>query len=239
MASVNEARNGREKREVLLYGTSANPPNGMTGHMGAVAFCRELFDEIWVLPVYQHIYSTKRQLAPFHHRVTMTELAVADMDRAQQDTGETSSKRAVVRVSEAERELFEHHAALTDKPEELRVGSIDLVRFLREKHPDLSFTMLLGADTFADLRAGKWKNGDELQRLVKLLVMSRKGFEPPQVELNGDEQQRIRFITIPALDDASSTRTRAIKDPDQLRRAVFPGVAEYIIKNKLYAFADS
>ncbi|KAJ0410356.1 hypothetical protein P43SY_002688 [Pythium insidiosum] len=211
----------------------------MSGHMGAVAFCRDLYDEIWVLPVYQHIYSSKRQLAPFHHRVKMTELAVADMDRMRQDTGEGSTRKAIVRVSEAERELFEYLAARTDKPEDLRVGSIDLVRFLREKYPAISFTMLLGADTFADLRAGKWKNGDELQQLVKLLVMSRKGYEPPAIELSDEERQRIGFITIPTLDNASSTRTRAIDDPIELGRAVLPSVADYIIENKLYAFASS
>lgn len=63
-------------RQVLLYGTSANPLTGLQGHMGAVAYCRQLVDEVWILPVYQHIYSTKRQLAPFHHRVNMCKLAI-------------------------------------------------------------------------------------------------------------------------------------------------------------------
>lgn len=63
-------------REVLLYGTSANPLTALKGHMGAVAYCRQFVDEVWVLPVYQHIYSSKRQLAPFDQRVRMCELAL-------------------------------------------------------------------------------------------------------------------------------------------------------------------
>lgn len=64
------------RRQILLYGTSANPPTALQGHMGVVAFCQPLFDEIWILPVYQHIYSTKRHLASFEHRVNMCQLAI-------------------------------------------------------------------------------------------------------------------------------------------------------------------
>lgn len=65
----------RQVRHVLLYGLSANPPTALQGHMGAVSYCRQFVDEVWLLPVYQHIYSSKRALAPFNHRVRMCELA--------------------------------------------------------------------------------------------------------------------------------------------------------------------
>lgn len=154
-------------------------------------------------------------------------------------------------VKECEHELFVHLAAQTDKPEELRIGSIDLIKFLLEKHPNTSFTMLLGADTYADLRAGKWKNGEELQQLVKLLVMDRKGVDTPwrQSAASSDgeeatsaaaseEELRVRFITIPSLSDLSSTQVRATKDVDTLKSYVGVDVAEYIVQNKLYEFAE-
>lgn len=160
---------------------------------------------------------------------------------------------ARVKVEEYERELFEHLAAQTDKPEELRIGSIDLIKFLLKKHPDTAFTMLLGADTYTDLRAGKWKNGEELQQLVKLLVMDRKGVDAPwrqsAVNSGGEEEegtsavvsleeQRVRFIVIPSLSDLSSTQVRATSDVDALKGFVGEDVAEYIVQNKLYAFAE-
>lgn len=158
---------------------------------------------------------------------------------------------ARVEVKEYERELFEHLAAQTDKPEELRIGSIDLIKFLLEKHPDTTFTMLLGADTYTDLRAGKWKNGEELQQLVKLLVMDRKGVDAPwrQSAANSGgeeeasavvplEEQRVRFIAIPSLSDLSSTQVRATSDVDTLKSFVGEDVTEYIVQNKLYAFAE-
>ncbi|KAF1334297.1 Nicotinate nucleotide adenylyltransferase, partial [Globisporangium splendens] len=218
-------------KEVLLYGTSANPPTGLQAHMGAVAHCRPLFDEVWLLPVYQHIYSSKRQLALFPHRVQMCKLAINVLPK---DNG------ALVKVQECERELFEHLSAQTDAPEELRIGSIDLIKYLREKHPDTSFTLLLGADTYNDLRAGKWKNGDELQTLVKLLVMDRKGVDAPSQQENADAKStdRVRFIHIPGLSDLSSTKVRATRDVDELRSFVGEDVAEYIVQHRLYGFAD-
>ncbi|CAN0395978.1 unnamed protein product, partial [Scytosiphon promiscuus] len=39
-----------------------NPPTGRDGHSGMVDYFVNLgrFDEIWVLPVYQHMFSAKR-----------------------------------------------------------------------------------------------------------------------------------------------------------------------------------
>lgn len=53
----------------LIAGTSANPPT--MAHRGIVQslVAQQLFDEIWVLPVYQHIFSDKRNnLADFDDR---------------------------------------------------------------------------------------------------------------------------------------------------------------------------
>lgn len=165
-------------------------------------------------------------------------------------------------VKEYERELFELLAAATDRPEELRIGSIDLVQFLRERNPDTAFAMLLGADTYADLRAGKWKSGDELQRLVSFLVMDRQGVDSPwhnqqsdgqpltedrdkqqteqteQGQGQGQEAPRVRFITVPGLSDVSSTLVRGTSDVERLRELVGADVAAYIMEHKLYAFAE-
>lgn len=66
-------------RRVLLFGLSANPPTGARGHMGLLAHCRALrFDEVWLLPVFRHIFASKRRLAPFRDRLAMLRLAVAD-----------------------------------------------------------------------------------------------------------------------------------------------------------------
>ena len=67
--------------KVLLYGLSANPPTGEGGHQGIVAHFAKEFDELWVMPVYKHIYQTKRELAAFENRVRMCEIAFMENPR--------------------------------------------------------------------------------------------------------------------------------------------------------------
>ncbi|KAG7397042.1 hypothetical protein PHYBOEH_001320 [Phytophthora boehmeriae] len=219
------------RREVLLFGLSANPPTGLQGHMGVVSHCRSLYDEIWLLPVYQHIYSSKRQLAPFHHRVEMCRLALQSLLDRQSDG-------AQLKVVEEEREMFESMAAKSDCPQQLRLGSIDLVQFLLQKHPDTNFTMLLGGDTYADLLAGKWKRGDELVQLVKLLVVDREGVESPWRQERGS-QDRVTYVNVPQLSDVSSTMVRGTADRAVLKKYLDSSVLDYMERNKLYAFVET
>lgn len=218
-------------REVLLFGLSANPPTGPTGHMGLVKHCRNLFDEIWLLPVYQHMYSSKRQLAPFKHRVEMCRLALESL-KTQEDGG------AELKVVEEERFMYDHAIAQSDKPEQLQLGSVDLIHYLLDKYRDTTFTLLLGGDTYLDLLAGKWKRGDELTKIVKLLVVDREGVESVWRE-QGTADDRVTYINVPQLSDVSSSIARALGDRAKAAQYLDPAVLDYIVQHKLYAFAKA
>ena len=57
-----------------------------------------------------------------------------------------------------------------------KVGSFDVLTAVREANPFASFSWCLGADTFADLRRGKWRNGAEFAALcTQLYVVPRLG----------------------------------------------------------------
>ncbi|CAH0482691.1 unnamed protein product [Peronospora belbahrii] len=222
-------------REVLLFGLSANPPTGSKGHMGVVKYCRPFYDDIWLLPVYQHIYSSKRKLAPFDHRVKMCRLALKTLE-SPQDHG------AELQVMEEEREMYQHMATKTANLQELHLGSIDLVYYLVNKYPDRRFTMLLGGDTYADLLANKWKNGHELMTLVKVLVVDRKGIDSPwrkEKREDQNESDRVQYIHVPELSNVSSTIVRATTDRKKLATYLDPAVLEYIVQHQLYAFATA
>lgn len=204
--------------------------------MGVVQHCRAFYDEIWLVPVFQHAYATKRELAPFAHRVAMCRVALETLMREQDDGAE-------LKVVEDEREMFQHVAASqkdVGRVNELRLGSVDLVHYLRSKHQDTNFTMLLGGDTYADLLAGKWNRGDELMQLVKFVVVDRKGVESTW---RAQEQQRqmdtVRYIHVPELSDVSSTSVRATANHDELAAHLDPAVLEYIVEHQLYAFATT
>ena len=50
----------KRRRQVCLFGLSADPPTGEGGHLGIVTHLSstmDLFDEVRVLPVYRHMFS--------------------------------------------------------------------------------------------------------------------------------------------------------------------------------------
>ncbi len=143
-------------RRIALFGLSANPPTGECGHVGIVRALVKSgrFDEIWILPVYQHMYSSKRNLVAYDQRLQMCRVAFVP----------ESSPSCVVKVLMTEREAFE---AAADKPgvdaKTVRVGTIDVIKFIKSRYepgkvPDLS--LVLGSDTFKDIMSGKWKDSE-------------------------------------------------------------------------------
>ncbi len=91
-----------------------------------------------------------------------------------------------------------------------RVGSIDLLEALAAAHPGVRWSWVLGAllqawfcsgraldvrvwragaDTFADLRAGRWKRSGAFMQRVHLFVVARPG--QPQPDVAGCEQVRL------------------------------------------------
>ena len=69
-------------KKICLFGTSANPPTGKGGHVGVVEALLQLnaFDEIHIVPVYNHTFHSKRnQLIGYNHRIAMCELAFHEL----------------------------------------------------------------------------------------------------------------------------------------------------------------
>lgn len=144
--SVDELRG----RKVALFGLSANPPTGHSGHLGIVRFLVQtgLFDEVWVLPVYQHMFASKRFMEAFDHRVAMCHECMDD----------ASSSSCNVRIMEIEKYAAEHF----EKKEgpDFRVGTVDILDYIDELCPGLDVHLVLGTDTYKDLIARKWKQAD-------------------------------------------------------------------------------
>ena len=65
----------RPLRRVGIFGLSANPPTSAHGHLGVVQALVNLFDELWVVPVYVHPFASKRKkLESFEHRMAMCKM---------------------------------------------------------------------------------------------------------------------------------------------------------------------
>ena len=132
-------------RAVGLFGGSFNPP-----HVCHVLASRHLLDagivdEVWWLPVHRHAFAKDSSLAPWEHRIAMTE-AVA------------SAEEGIV-VHGIEREL---------SPPSY---TFDTVMALRERHPDCRFSWLIGTDILPELH--RWHRWDELRKMLDFLVIGR------------------------------------------------------------------
>lgn len=218
-------------KTIAMFGLSADPPTGRGGHLGILLHLLglHLFDEVWIIPVYTHIFANKKNLQSFEHRVAMCKINFESY---------TSSEVPVI-VKELEREICETQSSSSG-----RVGTIDLIRYIKSVDPEIKLHLVLGADTFSDLMQGKWKESDSVLKEVSLEVFNRQGTTTDLQTFQDDNRPNssIRFHSSSTLDNVSSTAIRnalsAIPVPTDLSASQLglePGVFDYIRLNNLYA----
>jgi len=181
----------RGSAAVAVYGMSADPPTDVGGHGSVVRALVKTgsFDEILIVPVYEHAFAHKREnmrgTASYEARCDMCALAFdgaraegeeKDDDDDDGDDADGGSKSARIVVSQAERRVSERYArgeASTSKPG----STAALMALLRMEKPDADFVICIGEDAFDDLLAGKWHKGEELLRDYSFIVAPRHGYE--------------------------------------------------------------
>jgi nicotinate-nucleotide adenylyltransferase len=105
--------------------------------------------------------------------------------------------------------------------------TIDTLTYLKEKHPEHIFSIIMGSDSFKNLP--KWKNYELLIKEYSFLVYKRPGFEIEK-KYTGD----ITFLEAPML-DISSTRIRdMIENGKSIKFLVPDAVKEEIESNHYY-----
>lgn len=183
-------------KRVALFGGSFDPP-----HIGHTAFCAALAndsenDAIWVLPSADHPFG--KDMAPFDQRMEMCRIAFASL-----------SPKVEIRDDELELE----HTGYT----------VDLIRYLNEKYPEIEFILALGADNYAARE--EWKDFDTIEKLVRVKFYGRRGWEGENEELQIDAP----------FPRASSSAIRNAIRKGELPRDVLPqGLPEFIREHRLY-----
>jgi nicotinate-nucleotide adenylyltransferase len=105
--------------------------------------------------------------------------------------------------------------------------TIDTLTYLQEKHPEHSFSVIIGSDSLQNLH--KWKNYEKLINEYKILV-----YERPGIEIQKDYGENITRLKVPLL-DISSTRIREmIKAGKSIKFLVPDVVKEEIERNHYY-----
>lgn len=187
-----------EGRRVALLGGSFNPPHVAHQMVALWTLSTEMADEVWFMPCHHHPFG--KDLESFEHRVRMCMLACQALPRDR------------VHVTRIEAEDPDEHRTLFT------------LRLLVERHPGCHFVLIIGADILQE--KNNWYRFDEIERLVKVVVVGRSGYAGPE-----------DAVVLPAI---SSTDIRRRLAEDRATAHLLPRpVLAYIRKHGLYGIPRS
>ncbi|MGH6829194.1 MAG: nicotinate-nucleotide adenylyltransferase [Rhizomicrobium sp.] len=177
-----------------LLGGSFNPAHSGHLHVSRIAKKRLGLAAVWWLVSPGNPLKPDSEMAPFEARL--------------ESARQVAKGSAFIRVTGLERELRVHY-------------TIDTIRALRRRFPQLALVWLMGSDNLAQF--GRWRRWQDLARLIPIAVVRRPG--SIMASLNAAPirrfgQVRVLLACPPAvivLDGArspeSATRLRAFRHP--------------------------
>lgn len=142
---------------VALFGGSFNPPHVAHELVALYVLETQPVDELWFLPVYQHVFDDKKHLASFEDRVAMCQL-LAD----------ALGSRAKVSRSEE---------ALAHEPGFHGSRTFDLLELLARTDPDVEPRWVVGSDILGE--TDKWYRWPDVALRAPLIVIERPGYPVP------------------------------------------------------------
>lgn len=193
-----------------VFGGTFDPVH--LGHLLLAERAREAcgLDQVWFLPARESPFKPEGTAASEKDRVEMLRLAIA----GQPD----------FRVSELELQ---------------RPGpsyTVDTLQEIQRLHPEVELTLLIGADSLADLP--RWKEPQEILKLARVAAMNR-GQTPPDLSavvqtLGAAARSRIEVIAMPAVGISATNIRAAVCEGRSIRFQTPRSVEEFIRERKLY-----
>ena len=159
-----------------------------------------LVDEIWFVVSPQNPFKQNERLLNEHHRYFLLQEAIE---------GEQHFK-----VSNVEFRL--------PKPS----YTIHTLTYLKEKYPELSFSIIIGSDSFQNI--SKWKNAEVILSDYHIIVYKRPGFE-----IVDSHNAKVTITEAPLL-EISSTHIRNLLRSGKSIRYLVPEAVRLEIENKNY-----
>lgn len=200
-----------EPSRLGIYGGSFDPIH--LGHLLLAETCREtcLLDDVWFLPCANPPHKPEGSLTPGKLRAEMIELAIAGHPGF-----------GVCRI-----ELERSGSSFT----------VDTLRQLHGQYPAKELFFLMGADSLADLPL--WREPHAILELAQIVVVNRGHRAPLDLELLANDlgslvRDRIKLITMPAIDISATELRQRIQNNRSTRYRVPRAVEAYIAQNGLY-----
>lgn len=188
------------KRIGLFFG-SFNPVHN--GHLMIANFMAEFgeLDQVWFVVSPLNPFKTNAGMLADYHRRELLMRAIGDYKRFQ--------------VSSVEFQL--------PKPS----YTIDTLRFLKNKHPEHDFTIIMGSDQLPNFN--KWKEPEQILLNWKILIYPRPGY----VE-NHYDHPSVTFIKAPLIEISSSFIRQSIGEGKDVRFFLAQMTWEYIDEMNFY-----
>jgi len=191
-----------DKKNIGLYFGSFNPIHN--GHLAIANYLLENtgMDEVWFVVSPQSPFKKEDSLLEDDFRYSMVLLAIKGNDR--------------MRASNIEFGL--------PKPS----YTINTLNILREKYPDVNFSLILGADNLEYFN--KWKNYQEILANYHIYVYPRSGSEGGTLS----NHSSITWVNAPLLDISSTDIREMIKKGTDVSPFLSEKVLKYIAKMGFY-----
>lgn len=159
-------------------------------------------DQLWFVVTPHNPHKRKASLANDYDRLHLVELAIADNPH--------------FRASNVEFNLPQPNY------------TIDTLAYLRERHSNHHFSLIMGGDNLVSLP--KWKNYEQILEHHKIYVYSRPG-----PDVNHDlEPNQITIIEAPMMHISSTYIRSRISQGESIKYLVHPSVEEYLDQSSLY-----
>lgn len=189
-------------KNIGLYFGSFNPIH--IGHLAIANYMIEYssMDELWFVISPQNPMKKQSSLLPEHHRYSMVQLAIEDYPQ--------------LRASNIEFKL--------PKPS----YTFLTVAKLQEKHPNYTFTLIMGMDNLAHFH--KWNNYQTLLNSCNIAVYPRPGYDGGEL-IN---HEKVSIVEAPLMQISSSMLRNSIKEGKSLRSFYPPRVFDFIDEMHFY-----
>ena len=106
--------------------------------------------------------------------------------------------------------------------------TVNTLAYLKEKHPNYDFALIMGSDNFEGLH--KWKNYEEILKNYELYVYPR----PNKKENELFKHKHVKMINAPLMEISSTAIRNAVKEKKDIRYFVASDVWEYMREMHFY-----
>ena len=159
-------------------------------------------DKVWMVVSPQNPFKEKKSLAKDNDRLHLVNLAIGD--------------NLKLKASNIEFDLPQPSY------------TVDTLTFLKEKHPEKEFVLIMGGDNLKSLH--KWKNYEQILKHHEIYVYKRPSYELGELQ----DHPSVKILDAPLMQISASYIRKEIKEKRSVRYLVPDAVFEYLEKTTLY-----